>query len=90
MNGFRHVRHPRWPENVPGRFWVDEQCIDCDVCRDIAPATFGREDRGAHSFVRRQPATPDELAAAAEAMAECPVGAIGEDEAPREAGHALT
>ncbi len=76
MNGFRHVR---WPQNAPGRFYVDEQCIDCDVCRDIAPALFRRDDRDAHSFVARQPATADERRVAEEARDECPVGAIGDD-----------
>jgi len=28
------------PENVPGRYYVDTQCIDCDVCRDVAPETL--------------------------------------------------
>ena len=31
----------RWPSNVPGEFYVDRTCIDCDQCREIAPATFG-------------------------------------------------
>ena len=28
----------RVPENVPGDFFVDSTCIDCDACRQIAPA----------------------------------------------------
>ena len=31
----------RLPENVPGDFFVDSTCIDCDACRQIAPAVFG-------------------------------------------------
>jgi hypothetical protein len=31
----------RLPENVEGSFFVDSTCIDCDTCRQIAPATFG-------------------------------------------------
>ncbi len=30
------------PENVPGDFFVDSTCIDCDACRQIAPSVFGR------------------------------------------------
>ena len=28
------------PENVPGDFFVDTTCIDCDTCRQLAPASF--------------------------------------------------
>ena len=27
-------------ENVPGDFFVDSTCIDCDACRQIAPAVW--------------------------------------------------
>jgi hypothetical protein len=30
----------RVPENVPGDFFVDSTCIDCDTCRQIAPQVF--------------------------------------------------
>jgi ferredoxin len=33
----------KFPQNVPGRFYVDDQCIDCDLCRERAPANFARE-----------------------------------------------
>jgi ferredoxin len=32
----------RYSENVPGKFYVDDQCIDCDLCRETAPANFTR------------------------------------------------
>ena len=28
----------KYPENVNGKFYVDDQCIDCDLCRETAPA----------------------------------------------------
>ena len=31
----------RVPENTPGDFFVDSTCINCDACRQIAPAVFG-------------------------------------------------
>ena len=40
----------KYPENVPGKFYVDDQCIDCDLCRETAPANFKRNDDGGHSF----------------------------------------
>ena len=27
-----------------GRYYVDSQCIDCDLCRETAPANFIRND----------------------------------------------
>ena len=41
------------PENVPGAFFVDTTCIDCDTCRQLAPATFG--ETGDFSYVQLQP-----------------------------------
>jgi ferredoxin len=66
-------------ENVAGRFYVDRTCIDCDLCRETAPANFARNDEGGYSFVSRQPKTPDEEAACRSALDECPVEAIGDD-----------
>jgi glyoxylase-like metal-dependent hydrolase (beta-lactamase superfamily II)/ferredoxin len=65
----------RVPENAPGRFFVDASCIDCDQCRQVAPALF--EATIDHSFVARQPAGPDEELRAGMALLTCPVGAIG-------------
>lgn len=67
------------PENVAGRFYVDRNCIDCDVCRDTSPRNFTREDENGYSYVYRQPATPEELELCEEAMDACPVEAIGKD-----------
>ena len=66
-------------ENIPGRIYVDQTCIDCDLCRETAPANFARNDEGGYSFVSRQPETPDEEAACRSALDECPVEAIGDD-----------
>ena len=41
----------KWPENVKGKFYVDEQCIDCDLCRETAPGNFTRDEDGGYSFV---------------------------------------
>lgn len=67
------------PENVPGLFYVDATCIDCDLCRETAPGNFRRNDRDRRSFVNRQPASPEEEAACVAALEECPVEAIGRD-----------
>ena len=67
----------RLPENVPGKFYVDTQCIDCDVCRVTAPGNFQRHEVNPYSYVFRQPAGREEEAQCEEAMDSCPVEAIG-------------
>ncbi len=68
-------------DNVPGKFYVDLQCIDCDVCRDTAPANFARNDDNGYSFVKKQPETESEMELCLEALNACPVEAIGDDAA---------
>jgi ferredoxin len=65
--------------NVPGRFYVDDSCTDCDVCRNVAPQFFARDDAIGMSLVWRQPVTAGEIALAEEAMASCPTESIGSD-----------
>lgn len=67
------------PENRPGRYYVDETCIDCDVCRDIASDNFTRQAAGGYSYVYKQPQNEREEALCREAKESCPVDAIGDD-----------
>lgn len=72
----------RLPQNAPGPWYVDSNCIDCDLCRETAPSVFRRDEDGGYSIVFHQPETEDEKKLAAEAKEGCPVEAIGEN-APR-------
>ena len=65
----------RLTENTDGEFYVDSSCIDCDACRQIAPAIF--RDHGGQSSVRRQPHSPEELQRALMALVACPTASIG-------------
>lgn len=65
----------RLAENVAGDFYVDSSCIDCDACRQIAPATF--RDHGDQSSVFRQPETNEEIERALMALVACPTSSIG-------------
>ena len=65
----------RLPDNVPGDFYVDDTCIDCDACRVFAPTVFS--DKGDQSTVYHQPETDDELLAAQKALISCPTASIG-------------
>ena len=69
----------RYPENITGKYYVDNQCIDCDLCRETAPSNFGRNDDGGYSYVYKQPTTPEEEKLCKEAMEGCPVEAIGDN-----------
>jgi glyoxylase-like metal-dependent hydrolase (beta-lactamase superfamily II)/ferredoxin len=65
----------RVPENVPGDFFVDSTCIDCDACRQIAPAVFGQAPDT--SFVHTQPVAAGDRRQAIRALLACPTGSIG-------------
>ena len=69
----------RVEENASGAYYVDTQCIDCDVCRDTAPDNFTRSDNNGYSYVYKQPETEEERELCDEALAACPVEAIGND-----------
>jgi len=65
----------RLPDNVPGNFYVDRTCIDCDTCRRIAPSVFEQGD--GHSFVAFQPEASEERRRALMALVACPTASIG-------------
>jgi glyoxylase-like metal-dependent hydrolase (beta-lactamase superfamily II)/ferredoxin len=67
--------HRRLPGNVPGEFFVDSSCIDCDLCRQIAPGVF--LEVGDTSVVSRQPVGEVETRRAEMALVTCPTGSIG-------------
>lgn len=67
------------PDNISGKFYVDTQCIDCNLCRDTAPNNFKQNEEKGYSFVYKQPSTPEEEQQCQEAMEGCPVEAIGSD-----------
>lgn len=65
----------RLPDNIPGDFFVDSTCIDCDACRQIAPNVFAED--GDASIVFHQPADEGETKRAMMALVACPTGSIG-------------
>ncbi len=67
----------KYPENVPGKFFVDKECIACDACVLAAPDHFKMHEEDGHAFVNKQPGTEEETARCKEAMEACPVEAIG-------------
>lgn len=72
-------RNNRHPANVPGAYYVDDTCIDCDQCRSLAPQFFLRQEASGSSYVHRQPRNAEETEAAEEALRQCPTDTIGND-----------
>lgn len=48
----------RLSQNVPGAYYVDATCVDCDQCRAIAPQFFRRHDDIGASVVFHQRLDP--------------------------------
>jgi len=69
----------RLPTNAAGQYYVDSSCIDCELCRTTAPELFGRDDETAMSFVRRQPASAEDVELMEKAISECATNSIGND-----------
>ena len=61
-------------------FYVDRECIFCHVCSQCAPDNFKASDDGDHDYVYKQPENEMELAECYDAMEQCPVYAIGDDD----------
>src|SRR6266498_653113 len=62
-------------ENASGDFFVDSTCINCDACRQIAPAVFAEATET--SFVKAQPVSSADRRHALRAVLACPTGSIG-------------
>jgi ferredoxin len=69
----------RMADNVTGKFYVGDCCTDCDLCREVAPANFARNDEGGYSYVKKQPATPEEESVCREAVLGCCTETIYDD-----------
>ncbi len=71
MADFQKIREA----NQNGEFYVDDTCIDCDVCRWMAPEVFKRDNHG--SVVYKQPESDFVRFKALQAMVACPTNSIG-------------
>ncbi len=76
MHGDRMETPMKLPSNVPGEYFVSEECDGCAYCGMVAPETFDFDKPTNTYFVCRQPETQDEFELVSEAMEDCPVGAI--------------
>lgn len=65
-------------KNVAGKYYVDTNCISCGQCIDIA-GDFFADDKESGVYVKAQPSSEQEVALCEQALANCPVEAIGND-----------
>jgi ferredoxin len=66
----------RRPDNAPGSFYVNGQCISCAACWKLAPRHLTSHPVQTYAYVGRQPVTEAEQRLCREAIATCPVEAI--------------
>ena len=66
-------------KNVPGPYYVDQECIACDAGVLVAENHFKIDEEENLAYVCRQPQTPGEKALCQEAIEACPVEAIHND-----------
>jgi ferredoxin len=69
----------RTPLNVPGKYYVDFDCICCGICTLTAPLNFLVNQNDEYGYVIKQPENKDEIQAVEKAIQNCPVDAIGND-----------
>ena len=69
----------KYEDNIAGKWYVDKECIDCDLCNELAPNNFKSSDADDHSIVFKQPGNEEEEEQCNEALEACPVEAIGCD-----------
>ncbi len=69
------------PENVPGKYYVDKTCVPCKTCMDVdgVGSLLKYNDDESYVFFFKQPESKAEETAAEDALAVCPVAAIGND-----------
>ena len=63
-----------------GGFFIDEECISCGACWQLAPTLISSLPVHAFAYFSRQPVTDQETREAENALLICPVGAIGAEE----------
>jgi glyoxylase-like metal-dependent hydrolase (beta-lactamase superfamily II) len=75
----------RHPENAPGGWYVDTECINCSAARTVAPGLI--VGGGGQSVFARQPATEEERRMGWRARLLCPTASVhGEREQEAPAG----
>ena len=81
-------KEEKWEDNkmdvskISGKkvsFYVDRECIFCNVCEELAPDNFKQAEDESHDICYKQPENEQELSECYDALESCPVDAIGDD-----------
>lgn len=64
------------PHNVPGTYYVTEDCDGCAYCAAVAPDNFDFDKPSNTYYVSIQPRNAEEDEFLHEALEDCPVDAI--------------
>ena len=72
-------KNQKTPKNVPGPWYVDDQCTACNLCVDTAPSQFSLDEGDDFAYVAKQPVTDEEKKACQESLESCPSESIGND-----------
>ena len=83
-------KYPAVEKNVPGRYYVDESCIYCELCLQNAPASFSYDSEKAEAYVSSQPRNSEEHKLMAEAIDWCPIDSIHDSFSSRTKDFGLT
>ena len=72
------MSEPKTKGNVPGPYYVTQNCIACDACVLVAEKHFkiNEEESPAFAYVCKQPQNKQEHSLCQEAKEACPVEAI--------------
>lgn len=65
--------------NVPGKYYISEDCAGCQVCVDIAPDNIEFDDDSGYAIIAKQPENDEEVELMEDAIDSCPSEAICDD-----------
>ena len=71
-------------DNIEGLFYVDYQCIACDICVEEAPIFFKMNEIEGYAYVYFQPRNQKEIENCFNSLKLCPVDSIGYNKLERE------
>lgn len=69
----------RFPENVPGKYYVTDACNACGICFSYAVQNFMYSNDSTYYYVLQQPADEREEADILRAIEVCPMDCIKND-----------
>lgn len=66
----------KFAENVPGKYYVTDQCNSCGLCKSVADELFDFNNEGTYYYVCKQPISQAEQAMMDDAIEFCTANGI--------------